>query len=294
MRESKLHPPRERPGTVPRRALVERMLDQGAGQTIALVAPPGYGKTTVLAQWSEHQHNDVAWLSLDDSDNDPSSLLAGAAIAFGRAAGVDAPTVEAIATRSTSIPLAIDRLTASLAPNRAVTLVLDHVENVGSVESLDVIADLAWRLPLGSQVAFASRSELPIPTPVLRSRGMLMEIGPRELAMNEVEANELLAACGVELDQVDVGRIVEQTEGWPVGIYLAGLASRDQRFVADRGVAVSGNDVYVADYLRSEVLARLPPATVTFLTRTAILEQLSAPLCDAVLDIRGSQDLLDE
>ena len=96
------------------------------------------------------------------------------------------------------------------------------------------------------------------------------------------------------LDLGDVGRIVEQTEGWPVGIYLAGLASQDRRFVADRGLAVSGNDVYVADYLRAEVLARLPAATVSFLTRTSILEQLSAPLCDAVLDIRGSQALLDE
>ena len=189
MRESKLHPPHERPGTVPRTALVQRMLDHGAGQTIAMVAPPGYGKTTVLAQWSARQRNDVAWLSLDDSDNDPSSLLAGAAIAFGRVAGVDPPTVEAIASRSTSIPLAIDRLTAALGPARAVTLVLDHVENVASVESLDVIGDLAWRLPLGSQVAFASRSQLPIPTPVLRSRGMLMEIGPRELAMDEREAS---------------------------------------------------------------------------------------------------------
>ena len=294
MRESKLHPPLERPGTVPRTALVQRMLDHGAGQTIAMVAPPGYGKTTVLAQWSARQRNDVAWLSLDDSDNDPSSLLAGAAIAFGRVAGVDPPTVEAIASRSTSIPLAIDRLTAALGPARPVTLVLDHVENVASVESLDVIGDLAWRLPRGSQVAFASRSQLPIPTPVLRSRGLLMEIGPRELAMDELEASQLLAACGVALDLGDVGRIVEQTEGWPVGIYLAGLASQDRRFVADRGVAVSGNDVYVADYLRAEVLARLPAATVSFLTRTSILEQLSAPLCDAVLDIRGSQELLDE
>ena len=276
------------------RRSVQRMLDHGAGQTIAMVAPPGYGKTTVLAQWSARQRNDVAWLSLDDSDNDPSSLLAAAAIAFGRVAGVDPPTVEAIASRSTSIPLAIDRLTAALGPARAVTLVLDHVENVASVESLDVIGDLAWRLPRGSQVAFASRSQLPIPTPVLRSRGLLMEIGPRELAMDELEASQLLAACGVALDRGDVGRIVEQTEGWPVGIYLAGLASQDRRFVADHGVAVSGNDVYVADYLRAEVLARLPAATVSFLTRTSILEQLSAPLCDAVLDIRGSQELLDE
>ena len=185
-------------------------------------------------------------------------------------------------------------MTAALGPARPVTLVLDHVENVASVESLDVIGDLAWRLPRGSQVAFASRSQLPIPTPVLRSRGLLMEIGPRELAMDELEASQLLAACGVALDLGDVGRIVEQTEGWPVGIYLAGLASQDRRFVADRGVAVSGNDVYVADYLRAEVLARLPASTVSFLTRTSILEQLSAPLCDAVLDIRGSQELLDE
>jgi LuxR family maltose regulon positive regulatory protein len=229
---------------------------------------------------------------MDETDNDPSKLLANVAIAVSRVSVVDTTTLDALAARSIPVPNAISRLTPLLdSASSSVTLVLDNVEAVENPESLDVIGTLAWRLPLGSRLALASRSAPPIPAPVLRSRRNLLEIGVGDLAMDQQEAAQLLAECGMNLDAEAISHLVEQTEGWPVGLYLAALGTAKDS--VGTGFAFGGNDVLIGDYLRAEVLARLPQATVTFLRRTSILEHLSASLCDAVLAAHGSQAALE-
>ena len=289
---AKLHPPPRREGIIPRTRLVDRMLARDSEPVVAVVAPPGYGKTTLLAEWASKQPREVAWVSVDEGDNDPTLLLAATAMALSRVHPIDAGVIDAVATRTTSIPNALSALTSAFDPSTSMTLVLDNVESVENTESLDMIAELTWRLPAGSRLAYASRSPIPLPTSLLRSRGSLIEIGSDELAMDRSEAEELLAATGAELSALEIDHLFEQTEGWPAGLYLAGLASKGRRLVST-DFAVRGDDVWIADYLRTEILSHLPASTVEFLTRTSVLDQMSGPLCDAVLGVDGSQAMLE-
>jgi LuxR family maltose regulon positive regulatory protein len=172
-------------------------------------------------------------------------------------------------------------------------VVLDHVELLDNPESRDVVAELAVRLPPGSRLVIASRDQPPLPTALLRARGHVVEIGVKELAMDEHEARLLLEGAGVQLSDAEVSDLVAKTEGWPVGLYLAALASRTSGRAVGTGISLAGDDRLIGDYLRSEFLSRLPPSTVSFLTRTSVLDRLSGPLCDAVLGSTGSQDVLE-
>ena len=292
--ESKFRPPPARPGIIPRTALVDRMLTHDAEHVVTLVAPPGYGKTTVLAQWSKRRGHKIAWVTVDKDDNDPSVLLTAIAAALARIPLLDPETVDSVTAGGSSISTALGRLAPSLmATSQPVTLVFDHVEAVDNPEARDVFAELAWRLPPGFRLALATRTQPPLPLPLLRSHRDVLEVGVDELAMDRQEAQLLLTGLGGEFSDDEVQALVEQTEGWPVGLYLAALASRRRGHAVASGVAFSGDDRLMRDYLRSEVLSRIDPSTVEFLTRTSVLDHLSGPLCDAVLDANGSQAVLE-
>ena len=160
-------------------------------------------------------------------------------------------------------------------------------------QSLDAIVELALHLPTGSQLAVASRTELPLPMARLRAQGDVVEVGVDELAMGTAEAEALLAGADVQLGEAELTELVERTEGWPVGLYLAALALRTEGTRRAAGLAFGGDDRLMADYLRSEVLSRLSPTTTQFLRRTAVLDRLSGPLCDAVLGAIGSRQVLE-
>jgi LuxR family maltose regulon positive regulatory protein len=292
--ESKLEAPWARPGLVSRTALVERLLASRAPIT-AVVAPPGYGKTTVLAQWSERNERGSAWVSLDSRDNDLAVLLGYLASALDRVEPIDTAVLRSLTSpgmvaTAGAIPLFASILSSR---NRPFSLVLDHLEFLNNQPCLDAIVELALHLPRGSQLAVASRTEPPFPMAHLRAQGQIIEIGGAELAMGEAEAQALLAGAGVELDAAELTKLVERTEGWPVGLYLAAFALKSHGAHRTVGLAFSGDDRLMADYLRSEVLAHLSPSTTQFLRRTAILERLSGPLCDAVLGVDGSREVLE-
>jgi LuxR family maltose regulon positive regulatory protein len=182
---------------------------------------------------------------------------------------------------------------AVLAMAEPVALVLDHVEMLDNRESLDAVAELAVRLPAGSQLLLASRRMPPLPVALLRANGQMAEIGADQLAMDEQEARALLEGAGVGLSDADLTEVRRRTEGWPVGLYLAALALKAGGRQHQAGFGFTGDDRFMADYLRSELLAHLQPELVVFLTRTAVLERLSGPLCDAVLDTSGSGRVLE-
>jgi LuxR family transcriptional regulator, maltose regulon positive regulatory protein len=129
---------------------------------------------------------------------------------------------------------------------------------------------------------------------LLRARGQVVEVGVTELAMNQAEGRALLEAAGVGLADPEVSELVGRAEGWPVGLYLAALAHKAGGQRGKAGFAFAGDDRFLADYLHAELLAHLPPERVAFLTRTAVLERMCAPLCDAILDTRGSDRVLAE
>ena len=288
--EAKLHPPWARPGIVPRTELVDRLV-AAQPRLICAVAPPGYGKTTLLVQWAQRNPRRVGWISVDHHDNDPVVLLTYLAAALDRIEPIDPDVLLPLSLPGVVAATVMPRLAAEVSSmTEPVWLVLDHVELLSNQECLDAVAELAVRLPEGSCLALASRSRPPLP---MRSwGGRAIEMGVAELAMGMGEARQLLEGAEVGLPDADVDELVGRTEGWPVGLYLAALALRAGGPGPSAGPAFTGQDRFLADYLRSELLDRLSPELVAFLTRTAVLDQMSGPLCDAVLGGSGSGRLL--
>ena len=260
---------------------------------ISVVAPAGYGKTTLLAQWAERKEPRVGWVSVDDRDNDPVVLLTYIAVALDRVEAIDPRVFRALASSGAGVEVP-RRLVAAIASMRhPVALVIDNFEVVTNPESLDAIAALALGLPMGSQLAIGSRDVLPLPTARLRAQGGIVEVGIDDLAMDSHEAGPLLLEAGVELAGADLDELVRRTEGWPVGLYLAALAVNAGGSPTVAGAALTGDDRYIGDYLRSEILDRVSPAEASFLTHTSILDRMCGPLCDAVLGVTGSAALLE-
>ena len=291
--ESKLLVPGTRDGMVPRTDLVERLLASHATPIVAVVAPAGYGKTTLLAEWAGCRQPRVAWVSVDRRDNDPTVLLTYIAAALDRVERLEPSVFRSLASRGAGI-VEVARLTSVVGRMDApVLLVLDHAEEVTSPASLDMIAELSMRLPEGSQLAIGSRRDVPVPVARLRAQRGVVEIGIDQLAMDRPAAHALLAGAGVVgLSDPEVDHLVRRTEGWPAGLYLAALAMKAGSSHLAVTSTFTGDDRFVADYLRSELLDRVSRVDVSFLTRTSILERMTGPLCDQIVGRAGSSRLL--
>ena len=291
--ELKFHPPGARPGIVIRTALLQRLATAQA-PVITVTAPPGYGKTTLMAQWADRLGPRVAWLSCDDSDNDPVVLLSALAIALDRIGPVDPAIFQALASSGAGVTM-VPRFVSAVASMRPpVTVLLDQVEAVTNRQCLNAIAEFALRLPPGWQLALASRTAVPLPTARLRAQGGLLEITADDLAMGPPEASSLLHGAGVDADEASLADLLRRTEGWPTGLYIAALAMKSGTGQSAVGFTVTGDDIFIGDYLRSELLDQISGAEVSFLTRTSVLDRMSGPLCDAILNGEGSGAVLEQ
>jgi LuxR family maltose regulon positive regulatory protein len=272
---------------------------QPAGLTL-VEAAPGWGKTTLLTEWSAGAEPDrpFAWVSLDRGDNDPvrfwtyviealrgvDPLVGTSSMGLARARGAGfSPEV---------LPLLVNELSAL---TRLLVLVLDDYHAISSREIHEGMAFLLDHLPEPLHVVIATRSAPPLPVARRRARGELLEIRAEELRFTDDEAAALLNdVLEIGIDPSDVSRLQERTEGWPAGLYLAALSMRGGRDPHEFTEAFAGDDRHIVDYLSTEVLDRQPPELRTFMLRTSILEGLCGPLCDEVTDGRGSAQLLEE
>ncbi len=283
-----------RSGIVARTALVDRLTAGRAPGVISVVAPAGYGKTMLLAQWAEARLPWAAWVSADNRDNDPVVLLTYLAVALDRVDRISSEVFRALASSAVGVTV-IPPLVAAIASMRQpVALVLDHADAITNPDCLDLINELALSLPPGSQLALASRDSLRLPAARLRAQGGIVEIGVDDLAMGDGEASWLLKEAGVDLADRDVHALVERTEGWPAGLYLAALAMKAGSPRSEAGFSLTGDDRFVGDYLRAEFLDRVSRADVSFLTRTSILDRMCGSLCDATLNRKGSSRVLEQ
>jgi LuxR family maltose regulon positive regulatory protein len=288
--EAKLRPPAQRPATVERDRLLGPLLDGRGPRVVAVIAPPGYGKTTLLAQWAAREPRPVAWLTLDDLDNDPAVLLSYVATAFDRIGKVDDAICAAIAApHGRILAVAVPRLLVELARwDRPAALVLDDAHRLVDRTVLDVVASLLDHLPPGFRVAIAARTEPELPFARLRAAGDLLEIGTGQLALTDEEAAAVVAADHHPLRPEDVRTVRAMTEGWAAGIHLAALALGRGEDGAAGLDTLSGRDRYIAAYLRSEFQRSLEPEDVVVLTRTAILETVTPPMAEAVAGVEGA------
>ena len=292
--ESKLRRPAGRPGIVARPALVDRLSSAETHGVISVVAPAGYGKTTLLAQWAEGWQPRVAWVSADHRDNDPAVLLTYLATALDRVEPLAPAVLRTLATSSSAITVVRLLASAIVSMSQPVALVLDDAEVITNPECIDAITELALSFAAESRFAIASRDTASLPAARLRAYGRIVEIGADDLAMSDREAAALLSGAGVDADAHDVSDLVQHTEGWPAGLYLAALAMRAGSPRAEAVFSVTGDDRFVGDYLRSELLDRGSRAEVAFLTRTSILDRMCGGLCDAVVGRTGSSRTLEQ
>jgi LuxR family maltose regulon positive regulatory protein len=283
--------PDPREGIVGRTALVDALLASRAS-VVAIVAPPGYGKTTLMAQWAQRLAPRVAWVSCDDSDNDPATLWTAIIAALHRLAPVNGAASDLLARAGGDLAVVPELVSALAEVDSPVVVMLDHVEAIRNQECWAALAEFAFRLPRGWRLAFGSRDAVPIPISRLRIQGRMLEIGVEELAMTPSEARHLVAGAAVEVTDSEADALVRQTEGWPAGLYLAALALKAG--TSAKGFTFTGDDRLMRDYLRSELLARVSIADREFLTQTSILDRMSGPLCDAVLGGAGSARTLEE
>ncbi len=291
--ESKFHPPGVRPGIVVRTALVER-LAAARVPVITVAAPPGYGKTTLMSQWAKRIGSRAAWLSCDDGDNDPVVLLSALAVALDRIGPVDPAIFSALASSGADITM-VPRLVSAVASVQApVTVLLDHAEALTNKQCLNTIAEFALRLPPGWQLGLASRTVIPLPAARLRAQGGILEITADDMAMGPREADSLLKEAGVEADEASVRDLLQRTEGWPAGLYIAALAIKSGGRKSDVGFTFTGDDVYMGDYLRSELLDRISAVEASFLIRTSVLDRMCGSLCNAILEETGSAAALEQ
>jgi LuxR family maltose regulon positive regulatory protein len=284
-----------RPGLVARPRLVARLNAARDASLVLAVAPAGYGKTTALGEWAEQDDRPFAWLAAAQVGRDAAGVVAAVAHALDDIEPVAREVFGPSSRRAEPGELLAQRLARTLATRRRpFVLVLDDAHELadapGAWAALDVVVD---HLPPGSQLAIASRVEPDgLPVARLRAQRRLAELRPRDLAMTRVEAHALLTGLGLRAG--DVALLLERTEGWPAGLCLAALALREQPDRVRALARFAGDDSFVADYVREEVLAGLSRERLSFLRRTSVLDDLSGPLCDAVLARAGSGGTLLE
>jgi LuxR family transcriptional regulator, maltose regulon positive regulatory protein len=310
---SKLCPPAVGSGMVGRPGLVDRLAGEGCCRIVSVVAPPGYGKTTLLAQWAGRGGRAFAWVSVDERDNDPRVLLGWVARALDGVAPVGGRVFEALASPGCSVRgSVVPRLGAAFwSMSVPVVLVVDDVHVLVSGECRDALSVLADHVPAGSRLVLAGRGEPPLRVARLRAQGRVVEVGPGDLMLGRGEAGALLRAAGVVLGDEEVAVLHRRTEGWPAGLSLAasrlrqggpgeagaaGTAAAAGEAGAAGAAAVSfgGADRLVSAYLEAEFLAGISRRDRVFVTRTAVLERMSGPLCEAVLEEPGSAATLAE
>jgi LuxR family transcriptional regulator, maltose regulon positive regulatory protein len=297
--ETKLHPPSARVEWVPRPGLIAQLAASPA-KLVLVEAPAGFGKTTLVAQWrsSAGERRPFAWLSLDPGDDDPGRLWWHVASALQRACpDLDCSDVlralraQAPDFTGTVLPTLINALAAL--PGEVV-LVLDDYHVIMEEACLEQTASFLLHLPATVQLVVITRATPLLPLARLRAAGGLTEIGMRELRFAAPDAGAFLhSITGIEVSGPALAQIVDRTEGWPAGLYLAALSLRNHPSPADFVREFTGGNRFIVDFLAEEVLARQPAEIREFLARTSVLSRFCAPLCEAVTGSAAAAGIID-
>jgi LuxR family maltose regulon positive regulatory protein len=298
--ETKLHAPAVRKEWVEREELIGYLAACATSRLVLVDAPAGFGKTTVVAQWRASMIEDrpFAWTSLDRGDDDPARLwmhvvsaVQRACPEFGggdllRALRAQVPDVSGLV-----LPSLVNQLAALRAP---VVVVLDDYHVISERSCHDQVAFLLSHLPPAVQLVLVTRADPPLPLARLRAAGEMTEVRAPELGFAPAEAATLVrTVAAVDLSEPDLADLVERTEGWPAGVYLAALSLHGHPSPSTFVRQFTGDNRFVVDFLTEEVLSRQPSEIRQFLTWTAVLDRFCAPLCDAVTGSANAAEIID-
>jgi LuxR family maltose regulon positive regulatory protein len=285
--QTKLFLPGSRPRLIPRPRLFD-CLDEGLKRRLTLLsAPAGFGKTTLLAEWAHGCGAPVAWVSLDEGDDDLGRFLAYVMAALQNIA----PTVGDEARQLLRSPKKppIDLILTVLINDLAavpqpLALVLDDYHRIEARPIHEAMVFLLDHLPSNAHMIIATRADPPLPISRLRARGELVELHQIDLCFTIEEAAAFLNdAMGLRLPPGDILALATRTEGWIAGLQMAAISLQNRPDPANFIHAFTGSNRHILDYLLEEVLQRQPPDVQTFLLKTSILNQLCGPLCEAVI-----------
>ncbi|OMG71018.1 hypothetical protein BW685_23340 [Burkholderia ubonensis] len=283
-------PPRPPRCRVTRRPLLKKLAAAAQHTVTLIIAPAGFGKTTMLSEWCEvlrTRHQLVAWLSLDSDDDDPDQFGAYLVAALNRGTGGVGQHAERLLRKD---PLTPGRTVVSVLLNEIATcgkkvfLVLDDFDRLVSAPVRAAVSRLLRYAPDNFHVLLGARAEPGLALASFQAQGQLLRIDESDLRFSADDAQAFFARAGTAtLDRPAVELLHDATEGWIAGLQLASLSLQDATDAAKVARDLAGNRFGIDAYLDDAVLARLPPAVYQFLLRTSILDRLSPGLCDAVM-----------
>jgi LuxR family maltose regulon positive regulatory protein len=277
----RLRPPQPVARQVQRVRLVELLVASGDARVVVVSAPAGYGKSTVLRQWSERDLRPFLWLRCDLSDADTVLFVRRLAVAVDRRIPLGDDLILRLAGRLESAPEVARLLSRMLgAVQEPFVLVLDDVHHLAHTPAEELITDILLSLPPGAQLALSGRSRPEVSLGRLRVEGRVREIGPDDLALSRDEARALLRSRGLEVDDSGLDELYQATEGWAAGLQLITLAQAGTSSYTAASTppprALRQGDRFLAEYVREEVLTAIEPQVLSFLMDTSVLDNPSA------------------
>ncbi|HSM55591.1 MAG TPA: LuxR C-terminal-related transcriptional regulator [Candidatus Sulfomarinibacteraceae bacterium] len=262
---------------------------------ILITAPAGYGKTTLLAQWARSSRLPVAWLALEEADNDPERFMRYLLGAWETVQPevMESPLGTLLGAMSPDSDAVLEAfINAGNDAPESLVFVLDDFHLIEAPAIHKMLAFLLDHLPAQLHFVLAGRGEPPLPLARYRARGEMMAVGADELRFGPRETVDFLSQMGVDLAPHEAAPLQKQTEGWIAGLQLLALTMR-RRLTAPERPFAGGRHRFIVDYLREEVLAYQPEALRRFLLQTSIVQRLCGPLCDAITGRDDGQAMLE-
>ncbi len=295
--KTKIFLPPLRSGVTPRPRLV-RLIDEGIQKKVLLVsAPAGFGKSTLLIEWAAQSRLPAAWVSLDRTENDPVSflsyLIASVQVIYP---GLGDASLGALRVPgSPSLDNLLNAWMNEVAEHtKEFVLILDDFHHIREQSVIDLICSLTDHQPEQLHLILASRSDLPLSCSRIRAKGELIEMGIGDLRFTLGETLSYLhSQLGARISDDDARTLGSRTEGWIAGLQMAVLTMRTSEDIHQYVTQFSAQNRYVTDYLLDEVLQRQPEEIKGFLLATSVLNKFTAPLCDCVVGVGNSQEIIE-